>query len=310
MSLIQELRNKTGAGVTDCKNALVASNGDMAEATTWLRNKGKLTAAKLSNRVAAEGVVSFSVKGNKGVILEVNSETDFVSRGDYFRNLAQRIATSSLNSDKIPKEKLAALPVDEVNKLTIEVDADEPGNPATQASVAEAMTLIIGKVKENIKLRRIQGISVSKGAVGGYLHSSEGDKRGGRMGALVALESNTDKIDELSAIATQIATHVVGLKPEFISKEEVPKELIEGRISTAKTKVDARHVIEDIVMLEQKFLLNDSETVAEHLQKEAKRLGTDSIKVHSFVRFVVGEGIEKKEDDFAQQVMDQLGVKK
>jgi len=292
----------------DCRQALISSKQDMQGAIDWLKEKGKLTASKLANRQAAEGVISFAVGNGKGVLVELNSETDFVSRLESFRGVSHKIAMASLKSP-IPKNKIDSISVDDINKLKVEVEGDE-GKPAENLPISDALTRLISKVKENMKVRRVLGIMLeeNKGVVGGYVHG-EGDKRVGRFGALVALETNKPSPD-LVTLANQLAMHIVGYNPLYITKDQVPEAVIQQKLEVQKKGQGLSHVIEDLVLLEQPFFAgSDSETVAQHLANESQRLGAD-IKIHSYVRIGVGDGVEKIEVDFVQQVMDLINAKK
>eukprot|EP01111_Echinosteliopsis_oligospora_P007086 TRINITY_DN2168_c0_g1_i1.p1 TRINITY_DN2168_c0_g1~~TRINITY_DN2168_c0_g1_i1.p1 ORF type:complete len:345 (+),score=80.13 TRINITY_DN2168_c0_g1_i1:35-1069(+) len=310
ITLIQELRNKTGAGITDCKKALEASNADIKAAAEWLKNKGKATATKLSSRVAAEGLVGLSCSHNKGVLVEMNSETDFVSRGKSFKELTYQIAASTSSSTLLPSGSISEINVDEISKLNVKAEPEEVGGPISHIPVSDAILQAITKTKENMKLRRAFGITVPQGVVGGATHGGEGDSRVGRVGVLVAL--STDKPisknieEQLTGLASRIGTHIVAMRPVYVSKSDLlsdKKSNIEARAESSNKKID--EMVEDLVLLNQKCFPEETNTIAEILEQTGDDLDC-SIKVDSFVRVTVGEGIEKKEDDFAKQVLDMI----
>eukprot|EP00026_Physarum_polycephalum_P011740 Phypoly_transcript_11982.p1 GENE.Phypoly_transcript_11982~~Phypoly_transcript_11982.p1 ORF type:complete len:353 (+),score=79.36 Phypoly_transcript_11982:69-1127(+) len=311
IQLIQDLRNRTGAGISDCKKALELNQSDIASATAWLREKGKLTATKLSNRVAGEGVIALATNGGNGVIVEVNSETDFVARASSFRSLAHKIVDHTVSAVSIiPKDGIQPIEIETLKKLHVEVESDEKGLPPIRVPVEEAITRTVTKTKENVKLRRAYGISVEKGIVGGYIHGGEGDSKAGRIGALVTLlPSSHDNADRntLTTLATQIAMHIVGLNPKCVDNDSpaLTQALEAARAApNARTNITAADIAEDVVLLEQKFFAGNGETVREALA----RAGTPGapVRVHSFLRLAVGEGIEKVQSDFADEVMGMM----
>jgi len=307
IQLIQDLRNRTGAGISDCKKALEVNQSDIASATAWLREKGKLTATKLSNRVAGEGVIALATNGGNGVMIEVNSETDFVARATSFRSLAHKIVEHTVSAVSIiPRDGIQPIEIDTLKKLHVEVESDEQGLPPIRVPVEEAITRTITKTKENVKLRRAYGISVEKGIVGGYVHGGEGDTKTGRIGALVTLIPSHDSADRnaLATLATQIAMHIVGLNPKCVDNDSpaLTQALEIARAApNARANITAADIAEDVVLLEQKFFAGNGETVREALA----HAGTPGqpVRVHSFLRLAVGEGIEKVQSDFADEVM-------
>jgi len=308
ISLIQELRAKTGAGITDCKKALEASNADMKSATEWLKNKGKATANKLASRVAAEGLVGVCFSLNKGALVEMNSETDFVSRAKSFKELTHKIASAACSSSLLPSGSVGDINVDNILKLNVEAEPEEDGGKITNIQVSEAILQSITKTKENMKLRRAFGISIPQGVVGGATHGGEGDSRVGRVAVLVAL--STDKsvdsnVDKLSALASRIGTHVIAMKPSYVSKSNLLADISNIEAKPEHAKKSRSQLEEDLVLLDQKCFPEETHTISELLKQTGDEVGC-SVNVDSFVRVTVGEGVEKKEDDFAKQVLDMI----
>jgi len=306
IQLIQDLRNRTGAGISDCKKALELNQSDIAMAMSWLREKGKLTATKLSNRVAGEGVIALACKGGTGVMIEVNSETDFVARATSFRNLAHSIVDNAVSAVSIiPKDGIQPIDMDALKKLHIEAENDVQGLSPIRITVEEAVTRTVIKTKENLKVRKAFGITVEKGIVGGYIHGGEGDKKAGRLGAMVTLLPPHDNADHasLSNLASQIAMHIVGLNPKCVDTDSpaLAQALAAAQAApNARANITTADIAEDVVLLEQKFFGGSGETVREVLAR-AGNPGAP-VRVHSFLRLAVGEGIEKVETDFAEEV--------
>lgn len=301
-SNVKELRERTGAGMLDCKNALSETNGDLEAAVDWLRKKGLASAAKKSGRATAEGLVGVLSTGTKGVVLEVNAETDFVGRNEHFQNFVKTATELALTVDG-NLEKLQALPY-----------------PNSTRNVQDELTHLIAVIGENMSMRRCESISVSNGVVTSYIHTATSDVLG-RIGVLVALESTGDKA-ALSTTAKQIAMHVAAanpqactvdsLSPEIVERErsiyagqaresgkpeEFIEKMIEGRL---------RKFYEESILCEQTFLIDDSKrTVKQVVADLAKTLGTD-VTLKGFIQFRLGEGVEKKTEDFASEVAAQL----
>ena len=285
-TMVKELRDQTGAGMMDCKAALSETGGNLEAAVDWLRKKGLSKAAKKAGRVAAEGLVGVAVKGTKGILVEVNSETDFVARNDLFQGLVKMVADAALdagaNVDKILAAKAGAITID----------------------VAIADT--IAKVGENMSLRRAAELSVGKGAIGNYVHNAVSDGLG-RIGVLVALES-TGKNDELKAFGRMVAMHVASANPQAIDPSGLDAAAIEREKAVLSDKAKAQgkpaNVIDKIVesglktfykevcLLDQGFIFDDKKSVAQAV-KEAEAKAGAPIKVAGFVRFALGEGIER-----------------
>jgi elongation factor Ts len=298
--MVKELRESTGAGMMDCKAALNESNGEMQAAQDWLRKKGLSKAAKKSGRVAAEGLIGVQVTGTKGAIVEVNSETDFVARNDLFQGLVKMIADISMS----------------VGTDVATINAAKAGS----ITVAESIADTIAKIGENMTLRRAAALSVSKGAIGAYVHSAVSDGLG-KIGVLVALES-PGKTDELVALGRQLAMHVASANPQALDQASLDPALIKREKDVLADKFRQQgkpeNVIEKIVesglktfykevcLIEQPFIFDDKKTVAQAL-KEAESKAGGAIKITGYVRYGLGEGIEKQESDFAAEVAAAAG---
>jgi elongation factor Ts len=298
--MVKELRESTGAGMMDCKGALAETDGDMQAAIDWLRKKGLSKAAKKAGRVAAEGLIGVKVADVKGVVVEVNSETDFVARNDLFQGLVAMIANVALSTgtdvEKIKAAKVGAI------------------------TVAEAITDTIAKVGEHMTLRRAAMLSVGKGAIGSYVHNSVSEGLG-RIGVLVALES-AGKADELVSLGRQLAMHVASANPQALDQASLDPAIVkrEKDIMADKFRQQGKpdNVIDRIVesglktfykeacLLEQPFIFDDKKSVAQAV-KEAEGTVGAPIKITGFVRYALGEGIEKQETDFAAEVAAAAG---
>jgi elongation factor Ts len=298
--MVKELRESTGAGMMDCKSALSETNGEMEAAQDWLRKKGLSKAAKKSGRVAAEGLIGVLVQGTKGVMVEVNSETDFVARNDLFQGLVKMIAGVSLS----------------VGTDIAKINAAKAGS----ITVAESIADTIAKIGENMTLRRAAALSVAKGAVGAYVHSSVSDGLG-KIGVLVALESPGD-VDELKALGRLVAMHVAASNPQAVDPTGLDPAVVarEKDVLADKFKAQGKptNVIEKIVesglktfykeacLLEQAYVHDPSKNVAQALKEAEAKVG-GAIKITGFVRYGLGEGIEKQETDFAAEVAAAAG---
>ena len=294
-AMVKELRESTGAGMMDCKGALGETGGDMQAAIDLLRKKGLAKAAKKASRVAAEGLIGISVQGNKGVVVEVNSETDFVARNDLFQGLVKMIADVALDvGTDVEKIKAAK---------------------AGSLTVADSLSETIAKIGENMTLRRAAQLSVGKGVVGQYVHNSVSEGLG-KIGVLVALESS-GKADELSALGRQIAMHVAasnplaidaaGLSPEAVQREKdvlADKFKQQGKPANVIEKIvesGLKTYYKEVTLLEQPYVHDDKKSVSQALKEAEGKVG-GPIKIAGFVRFVLGEGIERQESDFAAEV--------
>lgn len=301
-TLVRDLREKTGAGMMDCKKALTETNGDLEAAVDWLRKKGLAAAAKKSGRVAAEGLVAVACKGSHGAIIEVNAETDFVGRNENFQAFVRKVA-----------------------ELTLEVKGDvealkKKPYPGSNRTVEEELTHLVATIGENMNLRRAAYLEVSQGTVVPYIHSATAPGLG-RLGVLVALESAASQ-DKLEALGKQIAMHaaaaqpislnIAGVNPAEVERERAifreqalasgkPEEfvdkMVEGRL---------RKFYEEFVLEEQVFVI-DGKTRIKDVLANASKEGGVPIALAAFVRFGLGEGIEKETTDFAAEVAAQLG---
>lgn len=300
-SMVKELRETTGAGMLDCKKALVEANGNMEQAVDWLRKKGLASAAKKAGRTAAEGLVAVAVEGNKGAVVEVNSETDFVAKNDIFQEYVEDAAKVALLSDgDLCRMKDFQCP--KVNK-----------------AFAERLTDMIAKIGENMNLRRAKTLQVNEGVVASYVHNvARGNL--GKIGVLVALESKADK-DKLMELGKHLAMHIAASQPLFLNIANVDPAAVEHERSIfseqAKASGKPENIIEkmvegrirkyydEVVLEEQAYIMDPDKKIKQIVADEAQKLGAD-IKIKDFVCFKLGEGIEKKEEDFAAEVAAQL----
>ena len=288
--MVKELREMTGAGMMDCKSALGETEGDMQKSVDLLRKKGLAKAAKKAGRVAAEGLIGAAVSGTKGVVVEVNSETDFVARNDLFQGLVKMIADIALATGS-------------------DVEAIKQAK-AGSITVAEALADTIGKVGENMTLRRAATLSVGKGAVASYMHSSVSDGLG-RIGVLVALESTGDG-DELKRFGRMVAMHVAaanpqaldpgGLDPEVVRREKevlADKYKAQGKPANVIDKIvesGLKTFYKEVCLLDQAFIHAPEKTVTQAIKEDEGKVGAP-VKVTGFVRYAVGEGIEKQDSE-------------
>jgi elongation factor Ts len=301
-ALVKELREKTGAGMMDCKKALAETKGNLEEAIDWLRTKGLAAAAKKSGRVAAEGLIAIACNKTSGAVVEVNAETDFVGRNEYFQKFAKDVA------------ELAMAAKGNIESLR------KAAYPGSNKTVEEELTHLVATIGENMSLRRAAYIEVSQGVVVPYIHNAVVPSLG-RIGVLVALESSAPQ-EKLETLGKQIAMHVAashpialtaaGVDPEEVEREraifreqalasgkpaEFVDKMVEGRL---------RKFYEEVVLEEQVFVIDGKTRVKDVVASYAKDLG-QPIKLAGFVRFGLGEGIEKAHTDFAAEVAAQLG---
>ena len=294
---VKELRDMTGAGMMDCKAALAETNGDMEAAVDWLRKKGISKADKKAGRTAAEGLIGAASDASSAVVVEVNSETDFVARNAAFQEIVRNVAVVALGTDG-SAEAVAA--------------AEYPG---TGKSVAETIKDAVGTIGENMSFRRSAKLSVSSGAVATYIHNAVSDGLG-KMGVLVAIETSGNA-DAARSFARQVAMHVAATNPLALTPEEIDpavvarekdiysdqarqsgkpeaiiEKMVEGRL---------RKFYEEVVLLKQAFVLNPDVTVEKALKDVEKEIGAPA-KIAAYVRFALGEGIEKETSDFAAEV--------
>ena len=298
-TMVKELREKTGAGMMDCKAALAETGGNSEAAVDWLRKKGLSKAAKKADRVAAEGLVGSALNANRGVLVEVNSETDFVARNDLFQGLVKMIADVALGAGP------------EVDKILTTRIGDR--------TTADAITETVAKVGENMTLRRAAGLSVGKGVVASYMHNSPGDGLG-RIGVIVALES-TGKIEELKALGRKVAMHVANSNPQAVDPSGLAASAIERERAILADKAQGKpaNVVEkivesglktyykDVCLLDQPFIFDDKKSVAQALKESEGSVG-GPIKVAGFVRFALGEGIDRPTGDFGGEVAALAGT--
>lgn len=300
--MVKELRESTGAGMMDCKAALTETDGDMTAAQDWLRKKGLSKAAKKAGRVAAEGLIGAVTSGTKGVVVEVNSETDFVARNEQFQGLVKMVAQVALKTGA-DVEAIKAAKVGDVNVETAISDA-------------------IATIGENMSLRRAALLEVGKGVVSSYVHGAVIDGAG-KMGVLVALESN-GKTDELAVLGRQLAMHVAatnplaldpaGLDPVTVKREKdvlgdkyrqqgKPEAMIEKIVESG-----LKTYYKEVCLLEQAFIHDTGKSVAQAVKEAEGKVG-GPVKITGFVRYALGEGIEKQESDFAAEVAAASGKK-
>lgn len=301
---VKELRERTGAGMMDCKKALAETDGEMEAAIDWLRAKGLAAAAKKAGRTAAEGLVGAVVEGKRGAVVEVNSETDFVAKNEIFQDFVRNVA------------KLALVKGTDVEALAA---AAYPGG----GTVQEKLTDNIAKIGEHQSLRRAAVVEVKEGAVVSYVHNQVAPGLG-RIGVLVALESAA-QVDALQALGKQIAMHVAAAHPLALTADDLDAALVdrERSIAVEKAKESGKpaNIVEKMVegslakfrkesaLLTQLFVMDNKTPVAEVVASAAREAGT-AIELVSFIRFQLGEGIEKKQDDFAAEVAAAAGTNK
>jgi elongation factor Ts len=302
--MIKDLRGKTGAGMMDCKKALQETEGEIEAAVDWLRTKGLAAAAKKAGRVAAEGLVVVVAEGNKGAVVEVNSETDFVARNDQFQTFGRTMGALVLASGN-----------DDLEALQAQKYLDGERN------VGEELTHMIATIGENMSLRRAATLSVAEGVVSSYVHAATAPGLG-RIGVLVALESTGDQA-RLSTLAKQIAMHVAAASPQSVSVDDLDQEAVErertvlaeqARDSGKPEEIIAKMVegrlrkfYQEVVLTEQTWVIDGESKVGAVLEQAAKDLGT-TVKVAGFVRYVLGEGIDREETDFAAEVAAQVSA--
>jgi elongation factor Ts len=302
-AMVKQLRDATGVGMMDCKKALAETNGDMEAAVDWLRTRGLAKAAKKADRIAAEGLVGVAAAGTHAAVVEVNSETDFVARNDQFQDIVSNIAKLALDADG-DVAKLAEMPF-----------------PGAGNSVSAELTEAISKIGENMSLRRTAYVSVTDGVVESYVHNSV--KPGlGKMGILVALESTGDKT-ALSNLGKQLAMHIAATNPLAISADELDPQVVareraiileqvkeSGKSAEiAEKMVDGRmrKYFEEVTLLAQTYVIDGETKVADAIKNAEKDAGAP-ITLTKFVRYALGEGIEKAETDFAAEVAATAGV--
>jgi elongation factor Ts len=293
-TMVKDLRDKTGAGMMDCKAALNETKGDMEAAVDWLRAKGLSKAAKKAGRVAAEGLIGLAAHGNEAALVEVNSETDFVARNDTFQSMAAGIAKAALAAkgdiDKLAKAKF----------------------PGGSASVADTIKEMIGTIGENMTLRRTAYLAAKKGAVASYMHNAMAPGLG-KIGVIVALESTGDP-EQIKAFGKQVAMHIAAASPQAVDVDSLDKAAVEREraVLTEQAKESGkpaavidkmvegrlRKFYEEVVLLAQAFVHDPDTTVAKAVAAAEKAAGAP-IKITGFYRFALGEGVDRTSDESA-----------
>ncbi len=297
---VKELREQTGAGMMDCKKALMETAGDFEGAVDWLRKKGLAAAAKKAGRVAAEGLIGLALDGPRGALVEVNSETDFVARNEQFQDFVRTAAELALNAGG-------------------DVDALAQVETQSGATVGEEVARLVGTIGENLILRRTAALSVDQGVVAGYIHNQAAPGLG-KIGVLVALRSAGDAA-ALADLGKKLAMHVAAVAPAAIDKDGVDPSLLErereilaeqARASGKPEEIVAKMVegrlrkyYEDVCLLEQTYVIDGETKVAKVVEQVAKDLASE-VKVTGMARFLLGEGVERAESDFAAEVAAQL----
>ena len=298
--MVKELRERTDAGMMDCKAALGETGGDMEAAVDLLRKKGLAKAAKKAGRIAAEGLIGLALTANKGALVEVNSETDFVARNDLFQGLVRMIADVALSHGT-------------------DIETILKAHVGTH-TVADAIATTIAKVGENMTLRRAATLSVGKGAIGSYMHNSVSEGLG-KIGVIVALESTGDA-DALKQFGKMVAMHIAAAAPQALDQASLDKETIrrEKEILSEKFKAQGKpaNVIEKIVesglktfykevcLLEQDYIHEPGKNVAQAVKEAEGKVGAP-IKITGYVRYKLGEGIDRPTTDFAAEVAATVG---
>jgi elongation factor Ts len=298
--MVKELRDKTGAGMMDCKAALGETSGDMEAAVDWLRKKGLAKAAKKAGRIAAEGLIGAAVGGLKGVVVEFNSETDFVARNEQFQGLVRMIANVALD-------------------VGPDVEAIKAGKVG-EFTVNDAINSAIATIGENMSLRRAGQLSVTAGAIGSYVHNAVSEGLG-KIGVIVALESAGQK-DELTVLGRQVAMHIAasrpqavdpsGLDPAVVAREKdilAEKFRAQGKPEATIAKIvesGLKTFYKEVCLLEQPYIHDPDKSVAKALKDAEAKVG-GAIKVTSFVRYELGEGIDRPDNDFGGEVAAMAG---
>jgi len=295
--LVKELREKTGAGMMDCKKALAENEGQLEAAVDWLRTKGLSAAAKKAGRVACEGLVGLAIDGNRGALIEINAETDFVARNDIFQAFVQTMARLVLDHGS-DLEKLGDI-----------------AYPETGRKVSEQLTHMISTIGENIRFRRAVEISVDNGCLSSYIHNALASNVG-KIGVIIAVKS-VGNVDKLGELGRQLAMHIAATKPQAILQTDLDPKVVErertiladqarqsGKPEEIIDKmVDGRlrKFFEDVCLVDQTFVIDGETKVAMVIENASQEIGGE-VKIDGFEFFVLGEGIEKKQEDFAAEV--------
>lgn len=302
-ALVKELRENTGAGMMDCKKALAENDGNIEESIDWLRTKGLAAAAKKAGRVASEGLVAVAVAGNRGAVVEVNAETDFVARNETFQAFAESVA------------KIALEVGDDMDAI------NAAAYPETGRTVAEELTHMVATIGENMSFRRVGVTEVSSGIVSSYIHNALAPNLG-KIAVLVALESDADAA-ALNVLGKQLSMHIAAVKPASISQDDLDAEIVarekavlfeQARESGKPDEIIEKMLVgrmrkyfEEVCLLEQTYVIDPDLKVGGAVEAAAKDAGS-AITVKDFKLFVLGEGIEKKEEDFAAEVAAVAGA--
>ncbi|MEM7070220.1 MAG: translation elongation factor Ts [Pseudomonadota bacterium] len=296
-TLVRDLRNQTGAGMMDCKKALNETNGSIEDAVDWLRKKGLASAQKKTGRVAREGLVALHLSPLRGDIIEVNAETDFVARNELFQDYVHQVAALAANCDGN---------IENVSQQIM---------PSTKKTAGDTLNDLVAKIGENMTLRRSAFLSVDEGVVTGYIHNQK-TPTSGQIGVLVALRSAGDKA-ALQKLAKNIAMHVAAARPQFLNTDDVDEKTLERErqilIEQAKNSGKPENIIEkmvegrlrkfyeEVVLNNQIFVIDGERKISKLIADEAKNINAE-IKITGFIRFELGDGIEKREQNFAEEV--------
>jgi len=296
-ALVKELREKTGAGMMDCKKALGENHGDVEASIDWLRTKGLATAAKKAGRVASEGLVGIAIDGTKGAVVEINAETDFVARNETFQDFVTTASNIALTTGN-DVDALKAAPF-----------------PGEERNVQEQLTHMIATIGENMSIRRVQTLSVDKGVVSSYIHTALAPGIG-KIGVLVALETEADAA-KADAFGKQLAMHVAAAKPQSISRDDMDQEVVDreraifaeqaresgkpAEIVEKMVEGRIRKFYEEACLVDQTFVIDGESKVSKAIEAAGKDAG-GSMTLKGFSLFVLGDGIEKEEEDFAAEV--------
>ena len=302
-TMVKKLRDKSGAGMMDCKKALQETNSNMEEAIDWLRKQGLSAVAKKSGRVAAEGLIGITVKNNVGSIIEINSETDFVARNEMFQNFVSTCSELAIESNE------------DINALK------NMSYPNSDRTVNEELTHNIATIGENMNIRRSELLTVSNGVVISYVHNSVKDGLG-RLGVLVGIESEADKVS-LATVGKQIAMHIAATSPQSLNIEDLDQDLvkrerqvlIDQSIASGKPSEIAEKMVvgrmqkfyQDVVLNEQTFVIDGETKIKDVIKKLEKKLNT-KVKLIGFKKLLLGEGIEVSANDFAAEVAATAGI--
>ncbi len=301
-ALVKQLREQTGAGMMDCKKALAESDGDLEAASDWLRKKGLSQAQKKAGRTTADGLVGIAFAGNTGALVEVNAETDFVARNESFQEMVSAIARRAPEADG-------------------DVETLETLQLPTGRTVEDEITNAIGVIGENMRLRRTATVRVEEGVVGGYVHAQVAPGLG-KIGVLVGVRSPSNDYDQLADIAKQVAMHVAASSPQSVTVDDLDPQLIEHErvilVDQAKASGKPDNIIEkmvegrlrkfyeEVVLNEQVFVIDTDKKVQDFVAARAEALGAP-VAIGGFVKFVLGEGVEKEETDLATEVAQLAG---